>query len=274
MSGGPTDWEGIVTTALLGTDRRPLPATAVPAGGVQDHDLAEVLLDLAAERRAASRAGTPPATCSPPPVAPEQGSPLAPPAAQDLLADLLSTPEPALVNLWLAACADRGLGVAVAHWPRLAELASRSTGYHRGLLRRVLGARGSWFLRHNPRWSTLTAEQPAAETGVPDPAGHDAISSSTRPALSPEQARMGLELIASGSLGPQTRPTAERLASQLPLTLSDLVLEDWASSSATAGVSPALRRTVELSLELIRRTVHTRLAIRDAFADHPSGDRP
>ncbi|HEX8507937.1 MAG TPA: hypothetical protein VF635_00355, partial [Propionibacteriaceae bacterium] len=240
-----TGWEDVVTSALLGTDRRPLPSSATSGTQATHLDPARVLLDLAAAHRAVTLVGQPPRDCAAPPLAPSQVLSLAPSPAQDLLAGLLGTPEPALVNLWMAACAQRGLGVAAEHWARLAELAARATGYDRALLRQVLGGRGAWFLQQNPRWAQLASEQ-SAPAGTPGqlagtgPVGPGAAD------LTRQQVQVGLELIASGSLGPQTRPTAERLAGQLPLSLADLVTGDWAPVDPTLSIGPALRRTVEL----------------------------
>jgi hypothetical protein len=55
-----SEWEDVVTTGLIGTDRRPVP-DALPAswGSGLDHvsDPAHALLSIAARHRAASRAG-------------------------------------------------------------------------------------------------------------------------------------------------------------------------------------------------------------------------
>ena len=58
----PTTWEDLVTVALLGTDRRPLPDGPPPswAGPAADlsRDATQVVLGWAARHRAAVRAGS------------------------------------------------------------------------------------------------------------------------------------------------------------------------------------------------------------------------
>ena len=179
------DWPDLVTTALLGTGRRPLPANLPTSWGSDPPvatavaDPAVRLLDLAARHRAAVRAGpsrtadpaapdptAPDPTASDPTAAapPADRSPC-PAAAEQLLGDLLVRPNPELINVWLG-CADRaGVGVPASSWTRLARLAAHSTGYDRQRLGRALGARGRWFLRQNPEWRRLAADAESMESG-------------------------------------------------------------------------------------------------------------
>ncbi|MEV5445553.1 hypothetical protein AB0N23_23885, partial [Streptomyces sp. NPDC052644] len=65
-------WEDLVTSALLGTDRRPLPARTPEGGGAADAPAA--LLDAAAVETGRRRGGLGPAAAAPlPPPAPDQG---------------------------------------------------------------------------------------------------------------------------------------------------------------------------------------------------------
>ena len=169
-------WTEVVTTALLGTDRRPLPADLLPATGAAGpggHDAVTVLLDEAARHRAAARASTPLARCPPPPVAPRDDRPFAPAAAQDLLARLLVRPDAGLVNAWLGAAAARGVRPAPEHWTDLVALAATRPDHDRGLLSRALGPQGVWFVEQNPAWSrlaeTLRAVAPQAPAADPAP---------------------------------------------------------------------------------------------------------
>ncbi|MFD7578284.1 hypothetical protein ACFV61_07770, partial [Kitasatospora sp. NPDC059817] len=76
-------WETLHTTALLGTDRRPLPATTLPlADTVDQADPATALLELAALATVRRRAGAlpVPAAGPPGPPAPEDGRPELPAA--------------------------------------------------------------------------------------------------------------------------------------------------------------------------------------------------
>lgn len=157
-------WSDVVATALLGTDRRPVPRTLVADWGVVDtsEEPAAQILDLAALHRARIRAGSPLATAEAPPTAPASDGEWAPAPASELLGRLLDHPEPSLINHWLAACADRGHHVWPEHWQSLAELATRTVAYDRLLLARAMSARGIWFLHQNPAWARLAAQITAA----------------------------------------------------------------------------------------------------------------
>ncbi len=157
-------WADVVTTALLGTDRRPVPSD-LPVGwaGLEpSKEPARRVLDLAASHRAWVRAGVGLQVADPPPVAPSEEGVTAPAAAQELLGQLLQLSNPTMINYWLAACVDRGLLVSAEHWHTLAAMAAASAGYDRLLLGRALGARGLWFLRQNPAWERLAAQITAA----------------------------------------------------------------------------------------------------------------
>lgn len=157
-------WADVVTTALLGTDRRPVPSElpATWAGPERGDDPARRILDLAAQHRAWSRAGARLQVADAPPLAPGAEAMAAPAAAQELLGRSLERPEPTLINLLLAACIDRGRLVSAEHWQPLAVLAARSVDYDRLLLGRALGARGLWFISQNPAWERLAAQVTAA----------------------------------------------------------------------------------------------------------------
>ena len=164
-------WADLVTTALLGTDRRPVPddLPGTWAGLIPWDDPATRVLDLAAQYRAWSRAGTLLPTADPPPNAPAADRTSAPAAAQELLGHLLEVSGPSLINHWLAACVNRGLLVSAEYWQPLAVLAAGSVGYDRRLLGLALGDRGIWFVQQNPSWERLAAQIIAAmsETTAP-----------------------------------------------------------------------------------------------------------
>ena len=157
-------WADLVTTGLLGTDRRPVPNDLPDtwAGLIPRDDLAKRVLDLAAQYRAWSRAGTRLQATDPPPSAPAGDGTCAPTAAQELLGRLLEVSGPSLINHWLAACVDRGLLVSAEYWQPLAVLAAGSVGYDRRLLGLALGDRGIWFVHQNPSWERLAAQLTAA----------------------------------------------------------------------------------------------------------------
>ena len=164
-------WADLVTTALLGTDRRPVPndLPSTWAGLVPRDDPATRVLDLAAQHRAWSRAGTLLQAADPPPSAPAADGPSAPAAAQELLGHLLEVSGPILINHWLAACVDRGLLVWAEYWQPLAVLAAGSVGYDRRLLGLALGDRGIWFVHQNPSWERLAAQITAAMSETTSP---------------------------------------------------------------------------------------------------------
>ncbi len=176
-----TSWTELVTTALLGTDRRPITSPGVD-GGTDERgaEPTRTLLDLAARHRARARAGHPLTRCPAPPMAPVDDRPWAPGAAQELLGRLLLRPVPELVNAWLAAAAGRGVRPAPEHWTALASVAATRPEHDRGLLRQALGIQALWFVDQNPAWRRLaeafrgvgpipTPEPSAAEPARPVP---------------------------------------------------------------------------------------------------------
>jgi hypothetical protein len=145
-------WEDLVTTALLGTDRRPIPSEP----GAPETDSVDRVLTAAARHRAAVRAGRWLESC-PPPERPAPGpAPLpAPPAAQDEINEHLAHGDITQTNAWLAQTAEQGLGLAAKHWVAAADLAARTPRLDRRLLAAVLGPPGLWFVDRNPEWATL-----------------------------------------------------------------------------------------------------------------------
>jgi hypothetical protein len=160
-----SDWGDVVTTALLGTNRRPVP-DGLPgdwATTTEAVDSAIAVLELAARHRAWSRAGTRLAVADPPVLGPPVGA-VAPADAQELLGRMLDRPRPTVINAWLAGSVSREWVVGPDHWAPLAELASRTVAYDRKLLAGALGPRGRWFLEQNPAWRRLAAQLAAAMT--------------------------------------------------------------------------------------------------------------
>ena len=164
MSG--VEWGDLVTTALLGTDRRPLPPELLESDGLAEPpapgvvrpaaaEPADVLLAAAVRHHTLARASVPLAHAAPPPVAPPPDLPDAPPPAQELLGRLLGKPLAELVNAWLAAASVHGVRAAPEHWTDLAALAATRAEVDRGLLARALGRQGSWFVDQNPGWQRL-----------------------------------------------------------------------------------------------------------------------
>lgn len=155
-----TGWSDLVTTALLGLDRRPLaddPAEPWLASVGDDPDPAGRLLDRAALYRAAVRTGRASPPVPEPPAPPGGQGPVAPPAVQQLLDRLLLRPDRALISRWLDGCAHHGLTVAPQLWTRLADHLNRHDGNSAATVRAVVGVQGIWFLNGRERWSRLLA---------------------------------------------------------------------------------------------------------------------
>jgi hypothetical protein len=172
------DWALLQGTALLGTDRRPLPelsgspALAAAAAAVDRSDPACALLELAAlatvRRRAGLLAAPAPRTGEPAAADPRPALPAAAVARlRTLLAGRGGHPGAAnLVELlpqWLAEVRRRGYRPPAALVPALLDTA-RARGELRGDVVAVTGPLGRWLAEHNPEWRyvlrTVGAEGP------------------------------------------------------------------------------------------------------------------
>ncbi len=159
-------WEELRTTALLGTDRRPLPepaegsALAAAAGAVDRTDPAVALLALAALAAVRRRAGLLPAEA--PPAAPPAGADerrCLPQAAARRLAVLVAgrTGGAAAANLtellpqWLALARERGYRLPAEQVPVLLD-AARARSELRADVVALAGPLGHWLAERNPDW--------------------------------------------------------------------------------------------------------------------------
>ena len=163
-------WDDLVTVALLGTDRRPVPDGLPPVWAGRGSDPSEhptgAVLALAARHRAAVRAGARLPTGPAPEAAPPGGwEEAAPPEAQQRLADALATGVAGVVNEALSALVELG-GMAAEHWTAAATVATGSPRVDRALLAAALGVRGVWFVGQNPQWSRLAATLQARLPGA------------------------------------------------------------------------------------------------------------
>ncbi|MFJ6622439.1 DUF5691 domain-containing protein [Kitasatospora sp. NPDC091335] len=178
-------WETLRTSALLGTERRPLPATALPlADAVDRGDPATALLELAALATVRRRAGAlpVPATDPPGPPAAEDARPELPEPAARRLAVLLSgrsgSGGGAQANLaellpqWLGTARALGLRPPAALIPGLLD-AARARGELRADAVALAGPPGRWLAEQNPDWRFVlrTADQDAVRR-EDDPADH------------------------------------------------------------------------------------------------------
>jgi hypothetical protein len=279
-------WEEIVTTGLIGTDRRPVPDELPVSWGVdldQVTDPAHAVLSLAARHRALRRAGGSLLSCQPGAIAPPNWEPVANRAAHEILDRLLSPPQADLLNLWLVAAAQHGQLASAAYWTPLALVAARSTALDRTLLARTLGERGVWFVEQNPQWTRLGQSlRSPAQDGRPEPDVTDAeiIEDAVRaepelimraaPPWSPELSRTVLEIISSGQLQQRGARYAAAVGAHLPLQHYELLRS--AVQQITARDEPltaAGLRSAREALLTLERTVWLRLEMSSAFSGEP-----
>ncbi|MGW0550718.1 DUF5691 domain-containing protein, partial [Streptomyces altiplanensis] len=174
-----TAWEELVTTALLGTDRRtPPPGAAAPG-----KDAPAALLDAAARQTVRRRAGLLPARAAARPgPAPHDPRPPLPAAARRRLAQLLAgrSPSPAaggrrgtapdlteLLPQWLGAANRHRFQAPPALLPALLDAARARTDLRPQALA-FAGPRGLWLARFNPDWR-FALRGASGGTALPDP---------------------------------------------------------------------------------------------------------
>ena len=188
----PADpWEDLETTALLGTDRRPLPPPAgspdllAAAEAVDRTGPATALLELAALAAVRRRAGAVPAEHAAPagPPAPPDPRPELPAAAARRLAVLLGgRAGGALANLtellpqWLAAALARGYRPPAALVPALLDSA-RARSELRADVVALAGPLGRWLAERNTDWRFVlrTGTQPGADAASADRIWHEGL---------------------------------------------------------------------------------------------------
>jgi hypothetical protein len=154
-----TGWSDLLSTALVGTRRRPL---AVPAeagaigaltGAITEQDAASALLDRAAVHTVHRRAGalTAPARPGVTP-APADSRPEVPAAAAQRFAGLAADGGGRdLVREWLSLAAERDLALPAQHLPALLDLLGRRPELAE-LGAKVGGERMRWLAALRPEW--------------------------------------------------------------------------------------------------------------------------
>ncbi|NBE53374.1 DUF5691 domain-containing protein [Streptomyces boluensis] len=167
-----TPWEDLVTSALLGTDRRRPDVDVPPGTGVP-----AALLDAAAVETVRRRAGLRPAAAAalPERAAPDTRPPL-PAAARRRLALLLadrsgpggsrrgSAPDlTELLPQWLAVADEYGYAAPPELLPALFDAARGRTDLRPQALR-FAGPRGLWLARLNPDWKFALRTAPGGST--------------------------------------------------------------------------------------------------------------
>lgn len=218
----PGWWQQTTAAALLGTERReppPLP-DELGVAARPDSSPETTLLDAAALGGALLRARLPdrPAGDLPEPAAPD-ATPLAPPAAVQLLGLLLDQPpvaarlRPLALVRWLDVAADRGVRVPARTLPRLLALATQQSDL-RAATRPVVGERGRWLAGLRPDWRWVLEPEPAAAVPTPLPADDlDRLEA----ALDHRSAKVRREALALLDAAPDSARAARMAARLRPL---------------------------------------------------------
>jgi hypothetical protein len=169
-------WTELVTTAVLGTERRAAELPSAPGalggllGALDRSDREGALLSAAAALALARQAGrlpvAPPGSAGAP--SPGDDLPACPPrAVQHLVALLGGGAQRALLPEWLAALARLGRRVPAAQLPELLEL-GRAQAELRPAILPTLGRRGVWLASQNPDWAYAAVPQ-SGPGAAPDP---------------------------------------------------------------------------------------------------------
>ncbi|MFD3835000.1 DUF5691 domain-containing protein [Streptomyces sp. NPDC058642] len=176
-------WEELVTTALLGTDRR------TPPGAAPGREAPVALLDAAATQTVRRRAGLRPAPAAArPEPAPADARPALPAAAARRLSMLLADrpgtggggrrgTAPDLMELlpqWLATANARGFAAPPEVLPALLDAARGRTDLRPAALA-FAGPRAVWLARLNPDWRFALRAAPGGDPALPHPRDTDRV---------------------------------------------------------------------------------------------------
>jgi len=166
-------WGELTATALLGTDRRPLPPPPPGPAGEFGHgsDLAVALLDRAAAVQAARRAGAVPEAAGPPlPVCPPDDRPPCAAAAARRLGRILGGEHPDLLDEWLRTLTAAGRAAPPEHLVDLMDRTRTAPGL-RPVVVEAVGPVAGWLSELVPGlgWGSVAPVAPleAWERGEP-----------------------------------------------------------------------------------------------------------
>jgi hypothetical protein len=209
--------------------------------------------------------------------------PAASPAAHELLAALLASPQIDLLNLWLATAVRYGQRVSAAYWTPLATLAARSIDLDPTALAKAVGDRGVWFVEQNPQWVRLAK---SLRSHVPDAASErnapavdvtgdavrvdpDLIMKAAAP-WSDQLTRTVLEIIGSGPLRQRGARYATAVGARMPLHHYELLRSALPQIAQRQDLlTPAAARSVREALLALERTVWLRMEMRSVFSGEP-----
>jgi hypothetical protein len=270
-------WTDLVATAMLGTDRRPLPP--VPEGTVEAFgvgaDAAVALLDRAAATVAARRAGAVPEPAGPRlRECPTDSRPPCPSRAARRLGLMLDGHHPDLLPEWLDALRAAGLAAPPEHLPALMD-ATRASPAARRSVHAVAGPLNAWLCDVVPGlgWEPPGAPAESWERG----GAAERIDAIRRlRATDPAAARA---LLAGGSAGERAEVRAGCLAALAvglgpdDETVLELALDDRVPAVRTVAADLLARlpdsawagrmaRRVEQMVQVAGREGHDRFDIR------------
>ncbi|WP_374106306.1 DUF5691 domain-containing protein [Streptomyces sp. TRM70350] len=222
---GTTTWEDLVTSALLGTDRRTPPPSLSAAG----REAPMALLDAAATETVRRRAGLRPARPAPrPDPAPDDPRPPLPAAAARRLALLLADrpgasgggrrgTAPDLMELlpqWLALANAHHYAAPPEALPALLDAARGRTDLRPATLA-FAGPRALWLARLNPEWRFALRATPGGGTTLPHLEDTEKVQQLWEEGLFSER----VSLLAA-------------LRAQTPTTARELLASTWATERA------------------------------------------
>ena len=280
-------WEDLVTTGLIGTDRRPVPDELPPSWGAgldEALDPAHAVLSLAARHRAVDRAGARLPSCPPTPAPPLNREPTANQAAHEVLVRLLSPPQLDLLNLWLIAAAERDQRVSGAYWTPLVVLAARTSELDCTALAKAFGEPGLWFVEQNPQWTRLAKALRACAEGKDSPEQNVAGVAATEDAVRadpelilrvtqpwPDQlTRTVLDIILSGQLQQRSARFAAAVGARLPLRSYELLRSTVQHTAIRhLQLAPAGMRSLREAILALERTLWLRIEMQSAFSGEP-----
>ncbi|MFF1451933.1 DUF5691 domain-containing protein [Streptomyces sp. NPDC058274] len=216
-------WEDLVTTALLGTDRR------TPSGSAPGREAPVALLDAAAVQTVRRRAGLRPARAAtrPEPAAEDPRPPL-PPAAASRLSMLLADRSgwaasgrrgaaPDLTELlpqWLALANARGFAPPTDVLPALLDAARGRTDLRPAALA-FAGPRALWLGRLNTDWRFALRAAPGGGASLPGPEEPERIRELWQEGLFAERVAL-----------------LSAIRAQEPATARELLATTWATERA------------------------------------------